>query len=418
VPAHWHGGGKYTGEKGIFGVILRLNIFNLLFLSEISLVQFKNYEQASFRFNERIVGICGSNGIGKTNLLDAIYYLCFTKSYFTRQDQLSVHKSPKNASLDNKTRFSGKSNVGPSDNEHLVRSGAAGFRIEGQFEKEGHPMKVVCILRENGKKELLTNNEPCERFSQHIGRLPCVIIAPDDVQIITGGSEERRRFLDALLSQLDPVYLQSLIEYNRVLQQRNGYLKSLTNSRIQDKGLLDVYDEQLTGPGIYVFEKRKTFLQDLLPLVQQSYTDIAGVEEPLSFTYDSTLLDAPFAQLLRNSREKDLYLQRTNTGIHKDDIDVLYGGQPFKSIASQGQRKSLLFALKLAEYEMLRQNKGFPPLLLLDDVFEKLDAHRMHNLLDKVCLRDHGQIFITDTHGDRIRQELDKLNIPSQIISL
>jgi DNA replication and repair protein RecF len=394
VPAHWHGGGKYTGEKGIFGVILRLNIFNLLFLSEISLVQFKNYEKVSFRFAERIVGICGSNGVGKTNLLDAIYYLCFTKSYFTRQDQLNVHKSSKDG------------------------AGAAGFRIEGQFEKEGQPLKVVCILRETGKKELLSNNEPCERFSRHIGRLPCVIIAPDDVQIIAGGSEERRRFLDALLSQLDPVYLQSLIEYNRVLQQRNGYLKSLTNNRIQDKSLLDVYDGQLTGPGIYVFEKRKAFLQDLLPLVERSYTDIAGVAEPLSFTYDSALLETPFAQLLRNSRDKDLYLQRTNTGIHKDDIDVLYGGQPFKSIASQGQRKSLLFALKLAEYEMLKQYKGFPPLLLLDDVFEKLDAHRMHNLLDKVCLRDHGQIFITDTHGDRIRLELDKLNIPSQIISL
>ncbi|HEY4209654.1 MAG TPA: DNA replication and repair protein RecF [Puia sp.] len=366
----------------------------MLFLSEISLVQFKNYKQASFRFTQRIVGICGSNGVGKTNLLDAIYYLCFTKSYFTRQDQLNVYKPA------------------------AAPSAAAGFRIEGQFEKEGQPLKVVCILRENGKKELLSNNEPCERFSQHIGRLPCVIIAPDDVQIVAGGSEERRRFLDALLSQLDPEYLQRLIEYNRVLQQRNGYLKSLTNNRIQDKSLLDVYDTQLAGPGMYVYEKRRAFLQDLLPLVERFYTGIAGIEEPLSFTYDSMLLNSPFAQLLRASREKDLYLQRTNAGIHKDDIDILYGGQPFKSIASQGQRKSLLFALKLAEYEMLKQYKGFPPILLLDDVFEKLDAHRMHNLLDRVCLGDHGQIFITDTHGERIRHELDKLKIPSQIIDI
>jgi len=367
---------------------LRLKIFNLLFLREISLVQFKNYEQSSFRFGERIVGICGSNGVGKTNLLDAIYYLCFTKSYFTRQDQLSVHK------------------------------GAAGFRIEGHFEKQQQPLDVVCILRETGKKELISGGEPCERFSQHIGRLPCVIIAPDDVQIITGGSEERRRFLDALLSQLDPAYLQGLIEYNRVLQQRNGYLKSLTDNRIQDKGLLEVYDSQLVRPGAYVFEKRRTFLQDLLPLVEQFYRQIAGSPEPLAFTYDSQLLDTPFADLLRSFHEKDRYLQRTNGGIHKDDIDIRYGAQPFKSLASQGQRKSLLFALKLAEYEMLRQYKGFPPLLLLDDVFEKLDAHRMHNLLDKVCLQNEGQIFITDTHGDRIRQELEKLKIPSQIISL
>ena len=389
---------------------MRPNIFNLLFLREISLLQFKNYTQASFRFNERIIGICGSNGIGKTNLLDAIYYLCFTKSYFTRQDQLSVHKGfvgfriegrfdhvRKTGSDKNLSRFPEKSNV---------------------YESEGRPLEVVCILRETGKKELLSGGEPYERFSQHIGRLPCVIIAPDDVQIITGGSEERRRFLDALLSQLDPVYLQSLIEYNRVLQQRNGYLKSLTDNRIQDKSLLEVYDSQLIRPGTYVFEKRNTFLQDLLPLVEQFYQQIAGAAEPLAFSYERQLLDAPFAALLHSYREKDRYLQRTNAGIHKDDIDISYGAQPFKSIASQGQRKSLLFALKLAEYEMLKQYKGFPPLLLLDDVFEKLDARRMHNLLDKVCLQNDGQIFITDTHGERIRLELEKLNIPSQIISL
>lgn len=351
-------------------------------------MQFKNYEKASFRFGERIIGICGNNGIGKTNLLDAIYYLCFTKSYFTRQDQLNVHK------------------------------GTAGFRIEGHFEKEGQPLDVVCILRETGKKELLSGGEPCERFSHHIGRLPCVIIAPDDVQIITGGSEERRRFLDALLSQLDAVYLQNLIEYNRVLQQRNGYLKSLTDNKIQDKNLLEVYDGQLIRPGTYVFEKRRAFLRDLLPLVEQFYQQIAGSKEPLAFTYESQLLDSPFPALLHSFREKDRILQRTSAGIHKDDIEIRFEAQPFKSIASQGQRKSLLFALKLAEYEMLKQYKGFPPLLLLDDVFEKLDAHRMHNLLDKVCLQNEGQIFITDTHGERIRMELDKLGISSQIISL
>src|SRR5580704_5995122 len=163
----------------------------MLRINEISLVQFKNYAEASFRFRERIVGICGNNGVGKTNLLDALYYLCFTKSYFTKSDQQNVQK------------------------------GASGFRIEGHFEKEGQPLSIVCILRENGKKEFLADGEPYEKFSRHIGLLPCVIIAPDDVQIITGGSEERRRFLDALLSQLDPEYLQNLIEYNKVLQQRN-----------------------------------------------------------------------------------------------------------------------------------------------------------------------------------------------------
>jgi len=355
---------------------------------QLTLTHFRNYSFKQFDFDQNIIGIHGKNGSGKTNLLDAIYYLCFTKSYFTRQDQLNVHK------------------------------GAAGFRIEGRFDKEEQPLEVVCILRETGKKELISGGEPCERFSRHIGRLPCVIIAPDDVQIITGGSEERRRFLDALLSQLDADYLQSLIEYNKVLQQRNSYLKSLTDNRVYDSSLLEVYDGQLITPGTYVFEKRNAFLRDLLPLVEQFYRQIAGTPEPIGFTYESQLLGPSFAALLDSYREKDRYLQRTNAGIHKDDIDIRYGAQPFKSIASQGQRKSLLFALKLAEYEMLKQYKGFPPLLLLDDVFEKLDAHRMHNLLDKVCLQNEGQIFITDTHGERIRHELEKLNIPSQIISL
>ena len=217
----------------------------MLHLNDISLVQFKNYDRNAFQFSERIVGICGNNGVGKTNLLDAIYYLCFTKSYFTKSDQQNVHK------------------------------GSSGFRIEGHFEKEGTPAEIVCIFRENGKKEFLADSEPYEKFSLHIGHFPCVIIAPDDVQIITGGSEERRRFLDALLSQLDPVYLQSLIEYNKVLQQRNGFLRSLTDRRPADMELLDVYDTPLARPGAWLFEQRRSFLERLLPLVKQHYLEIA-----------------------------------------------------------------------------------------------------------------------------------------------
>lgn len=360
----------------------------LLSVKDISLLQFKNYSQASFQFTERIVGICGNNGVGKTNLLDALYYLCFTKSYFTRSDQQNVQK------------------------------GAAGFRIEGHLEKEGQLTDIVCILRETGKKEFLASGEPYEKFSRHIGRFPCVIIAPDDVQIITGGSEERRRYLDALLSQLDPDYLQNLIEYNKILQQRNGFLKSLTERRLTDKSLLEVYDSQLTGPGNWLYHRRHNFLQQLLPLIGRFYTQIAGMEEPVTLAYQSQLLHTPFRDLLHQGLEKDLYLQRTGSGIHKDDIDISFADQPFRSIASQGQRKSLLFALKLAEYETLKQSKGWAPILLLDDVFEKLDAQRMHNLLDRVCLQDEGQIFITDTHPDRIRQEMDKLAVPCQIITL
>jgi DNA replication and repair protein RecF len=360
----------------------------LLRIKDISVIQFKNYPEASFRFQERIVGICGNNGVGKTNLLDALYYLCFTKSYFTRSDQQSVHR------------------------------GSAGFRIEGHIEKEGKDTEVVCILRETGKKEFMVDGESYEKLSRHIGRFPCVIIAPDDIQIITGGSEERRRFLDALLSQLDPVYLQNLIDYNKILQQRNSFLKSLTERNLSEKSLLEVYDAQLIRPGTWLFNRRHSFLQEFLPLAGRFYTLIAGAEEPVSLGYESQLLYGSLGDLLHRGLERDLYLQRTGSGIHKDDIGISYADQPFKSIASQGQRKSLLFALKLAEYETLKREKGFPPLLLLDDVFEKLDEGRMNNLLDRVCGQDEGQIFITDTHAGRIRQQLDRLSVSCQIITL
>ena len=357
-------------------------------LKNISLVQFKNYSTAFFSFDERIVCIHGNNGVGKTNLLDAIYYLCFTKSYFSKFDQ-----------------------------QH-VQHGHSGFRLEGLFGLNGEEKKIVCILRENGKKELSLNDEMYEKFSAHIGKFPCVIITPDDAQIITDGSEERRRFLDALLCQLDPAYLQNLIEYNKIIQQRNSFLKSMADKRITEKSLLDVYDEQLTKPGMYIFEKRNSFLQHILPLVKTYYARIAGSEEKVELIYDSHLLHDSFKNLLQRSREKDLLLQRTNVGIHKDDIEIKLKEQVFKNIASQGQRKSLLFALKLAEYETLKKAKGFAPVLLLDDVFEKLDALRMHNLLDWVCVQNEGQIFITDTHEERISRHLQELAINYQLVAL
>jgi len=360
----------------------------LFLLKNISLVQFKNYNDAFFNFTQRIVCISGDNGIGKTNLLDAIYYLCFTKSYFSRSDLQNVNHA------------------------------SQGFRIEGNFELDDESLKAICILRESGKKEFLINDENYEKFSHHIGKFPCIIIAPDDVQIITGGSEERRRYLDALICQLDAKYLQNLIEYNRILQQRNSFLKSVAESKNYDAQLIQVYDEQICVTGNFIFEKRSTMLQRLLPLVKKMYDEIALSEEPVHFSYYSQLSKNSFSVLLKELLSKDLLSQRTNAGIHRDDIEVTFKNHLFKNIASQGQRKSLLFALKLAEFEVLNQHNKFAPILLLDDVFEKLDEKRMYNLLHWVCLKNNGQVFITDTHDERIRHHLTELQVNYQLIKL
>ena len=360
----------------------------MLQLHSLSLVQFKNYATATFDFTQRVIGICGPNGKGKTNLLDAIYYLCFTKSYFTRTDIQNVQ---------------------------MLKHG---FRIEGNFTRNNEPIHAVCIFRENGRKEFIVNDDPYQKFAHHIGKLPSVIIAPDDVQIISAGSEERRRFLDMLLCQLDHIYLQHLIDYSRVLQQRNSYLRQLKDSRIPDLQLIKVYNEQLIQHGGHVFEKRHLFLKEFLPQVVAFYNRIAGIEEPVEIAYESQLLHESYTDLLDRMHERDLLLQRTNGGIHKDELQIKLGEQPFKTIASQGQRKSLLFALKLAEFEVLKKEKGFSPLLLLDDVFEKLDEERMHHLLHWVSVLSDGQLFITDTHPERIKAHFSSLSVDYQLISL
>jgi len=360
----------------------------LLQINFISLVQFKNYLHKDFTFKSRIVGISGPNGVGKTNLLDAIYYLCFTKSYFTRTDTANA------------------------------LSGTGGFRIEGEFRKQGESFKTVCILRETGKKEFLLNNGAYEKFSLHVGKFPCVFIAPDDIHMITEGSEERRRYTDAILSQLDAEYLQRLMNYNKTVQQRNSYLKACADTRSHDFKLLDVYDEQLANDGNYIFKKRKDFLKECITLVKEFYARISRANEDVDLIYDSQLLRWDYAEMLRSSRDRDVYSQRTTSGIHKDDIIMSLNKQPFRIIASQGQRKSLLFALKLAEFELLKSDKGFAPLLLLDDVFEKLDEWRMHNLLEWVCVQNDGQIFITDTHRERIVEHFEKLGAEFQIVDL
>jgi DNA replication and repair protein RecF len=274
------------------------------------------------------------------------------------------------------------------------------------------------VLRETGRKELSINDQAYEKFSQHIGRYPCVIIAPDDAELITGDSKERRTFLDSLLSQLDPDYLQQLIVYKKVTEQRNSLLKLFAETGTKDLSLLDVLDEQLVKPGGVIFNKRKEFLVSFLPIAKHLYQEIAQQPEDISLFYESDLLHASFAELLKASRQKDCLAQRSTVGVHKDDLEINFGKQLFKNIASQGQRKSLLFALKLAEMEVIRKEKHFAPLLLLDDVFEKLDEERISNLLRKVCMENEGQVFITDTNEERLTDHLEALSVNYQVIKL
>jgi DNA replication and repair protein RecF len=360
----------------------------MLRLQNITIYQFKNYLQKKLHFEENVIGIYGNNGLGKTNLLDAIYFLCFTKSYFSRTDS------------------------------NIVHHGLQGMRIEGNFSRNDETENIVGIIRENGKKEILRNGEEYKRFSAHIGQFPAVMIAPDDVEMITGTSEIRRKYLDTLLSQLDQQYLQNLIEYNKVLQHRNSLLKSSGERGYLDEALLDILNRQLTKPAKYIFGLRKNFLEHYLAAVTKSYRQIAGSDEPLHLEYYSQLLEDNFEKLLATFRQKDMMLQRTTCGIHKDDIELKLGNEFFKNIASQGQRKSLLFALKLKEFEELKCAKAFSPVLLLDDVFEKLDASRMQNLLQQVCVESKSQVFITDTHKERLQQALEKLQVPFQLIGL
>ena len=360
----------------------------MLHLQQLTVTFFKNYEIKTFKFDSNAVGICGRNGIGKTNLLDAIYYCSFTKSYFSGTDLINIANNKE------------------------------GFRLQANFKKNDAPQHIVCIYKLNGKKDFTCNEAPYEKLSHHIGVLPCVMIAPDDIEIINGSSELRRKYIDTILCQLDKEYLQHLINYNKILQQRNSFLKQASDRGNFDLALLEILDQQISVPANYISQKRIEYTQRLLPLINEAYKEIANADEQINIIYQSQLIQGDISSLLLKSREKDRILQRTNVGIHKDDLIIELNQHLFKNIASQGQKKSLLFALKLAEYEIIKQSKGFYPILLLDDVFEKLDNFRMENLLKRVCVKNNSQVFFTDTHSDRLKLAFDNLGIKGQIIEL
>lgn len=344
-----------------------------MYLQRLSLINFRNYEQADLVLDPSFNAFVGDNGSGKTNLLDAIHYLSLCKSYFNSIDS------------------------------QQIRHGEDYFMVQGQFDLDSREDVIACTVRKNQKKIFRRNQEDYERLSDHIGLLPLVMIAPTDTQLITEGSEERRRFMDAIISQYDRLYLDRLIRYERVLSQRNSLLKQLSAGR-WDETTLSVLDEQLSDLAGPIYETRCRFIADLEPIFREYYTYISGGKEQPGIRYRSRLSEAPLNVLLQNNRERERALQYTSVGTHKDDLEFELNEFPVKRTASQGQQKSFLLALKLAQFDFLRKIKGVKPLLLLDDIFDKLDDRRVAALMQLVHDDRFGQVFITDTHPERIRQ--------------
>lgn len=351
-------------------------------LNHLILTNYKNYEWEEFNFHPVINCFTGLNGMGKTNLLDAIYYLSMTKSYLSSNDTL------------------------------VSRFNSDFFRLEGNYIRLEQTEKIVAKIQLNKPKVFEVNLDPLTKLSSHIGFLPVVFIAPDDISIITEGSELRRKFLDNTLSQTDKAYLSHLIQYNRILFQRNSFLKQMSNEKISDPILLNIYDEQMDKPANYIFKARTEFIKQFNPVFNKIYTRISNEKEMVDVSYNSNLYHESFATLLVVSKKKDIFLQRTTEGIHKDDLIFTLEKNPLKKFASQGQRKSFLLALKLAQFTFLKNSIGIDPILLLDDIFDKLDPTRVQSLINHLITDFSGQIFISDTHKDRIPEILNNLGAP------
>ena len=345
---------------------------NQLRIHKISLIQFRNCSSSVFEFTAPVTCITGANGTGKTNLLDAVYYLCYTKSYFSAYQQNSV------------------------------QTGKDGFRVTGIFDHNEQQETISCKWKA-AKKEVFRNEALYEKFTDHIGRYSAVMIAPDDTELINGGSEQRRRWVDSIPGQVDRVYLEKLMHYQRVLLQRNAWLKLQANKVATDLTELDYYNGQLADAGTYIYEQRKQFLSDFLPLLNDFYHQLSGGREEIQVSYTTDLDQKPLQEWLAHGLEHDLRLQRTLRGIHKDDWEFSLNGMVLKQFGSQGQKKSFLFALKLGQYAYLSKALGHLPILLLDDIFEKLDQSRMEALLRIIRGSDFGQVILTDTHPERIR---------------
>ena len=350
-----------------------------MFLEKLSVLNFKNHSDSRLDFNPNINCFVGDNGSGKTNLLDAIHYLSFTKSFFIKQDSMNVLYDQ------------------------------AFMTIEGVFKKDDNKELVQCAVKTGVKKVLKRNKKKYDKLAEHIGLFPLVMVSPTDSELLLSGSDVRRKYMDSVISQFDKEYLNTLIAYNKLILQRNALLKS-SDSNTANLSNLSLYDEQLAPLAHIIFEKRQLFLNQLAPIFLNYYKAISNTNEQVTIHYDSQLSEKNFLDLCQQNSEKDRLVKFTSVGVHKDDLIFHLNGHPIKRVGSQGQQKTYLLALKLAQFDFMQEALGFKPMLLLDDIFDKLDDNRVEHLMKLVDQHHFGQIFVTDTHPERSKQIFNKIN--------
>jgi DNA replication and repair protein RecF len=356
-----------------------------MFLKGLTLFNFKNYGEAELTFTEGVNAFTGNNGSGKTNILDAIHYLCLCKSYFNSSDS------------------------------HSIRHGESFFSIRGQFELNDKEEEILVSVKSGQKKTVKRNQKEYPRLGDHIGLLPVVMEAPVDQELIIGGSEERRKLMDSIICQYDHNYLNDLIAYNRVLQQRNALLKQTAKGAQTDASMWQVWDEQLAGFGHKVYNARKEFVKNFLPIFRESYSYLTLEKESADIVYVSSLEKENMESLLNKTLQKDLALQYTSAGIHKDDLQFTLNDHPVKRVGSQGQQKSVILALKLAQFQIIKSACGLKPILLLDDIFDKLDLNRITRLMELVSKETFGQLFLTDTQEEHVKSVFETIGVPLQV---
>ena len=359
-----------------------------MFIKNLKLFNFKNHSEKSFDFSPEINCFVGNNGAGKTNILDALHYLSMAKSFLGNLDAQNIlHESD----------F---------------------FAIEAEIQGEEKNDIIKVQLPKEGKKIIKKNDKTYERIADHIGFLPSVMISPYDANLISDGSESRRKFLDAMISQTDSDYLFALIQYQKTLQQRNALLKYFAKNRTFDLDSLEIYNEPLNKFGTQIFEKRQRFVASILPTIQHFYEIISKGNEKVTVIYESNLNEQNFEEILSENLEKDRVLTYTSRGIHKDDLRFEMNGNLIKKFGSQGQQKSFLIALKLAQIIRIKDITNKNPILLLDDIFDKLDDNRVSQLIELVNQQNFGQIFITDTHRERTESVVKRINEESKIFEI